>query len=111
VAFRPKPESFYASHRIDYDAVSTRMLALKDRCAEAENIPSFVSVIQPVYQHILREHLWLMTEDYRQGEMATLIAHLEDCVNAMMPAHLPFVAISREKLYFIPKTAVVRDES
>lgn len=81
------------SERIDYQAVRDEFMSLAPQAAKVRDIHEFNELIDKPVDRVL-ERYWdlLSKETYVEGEVASLLLHISDCLNKLMPPHLNFHA-------------------
>lgn len=96
--------------RIDYDGITKRFEAIKKQAKTASTIVEFATFVSKPCGDTFSEYYHLVSdENYRPGELATMISHCIDCINAIAPKHLSCVCVvspSRRVLLFLPKDRV-----
>ncbi len=92
--------------RIDYEAAKKTVLDLTPQLAAAPTIEVFLDIIQPHILAIVEKYLHLLDDEhYRPGELAGLLYLIVECVNTVIPAHLPYEAIAEDvQIYFVPQS-------
>ena len=98
------------TERIDYDGITKRFEAIKEQAKKASTITEFVAVACGPYEETVKQYYHLASdENYRPGELASMLSHCIDCINAIVPEHLLHVCVmapSGDGLLFLPKEAV-----
>ncbi len=87
------------SNRINYQEITEEFKALIEKTARAKTIENFRDIVQPTFVKII-ERYWHLTSDenYVEGEIASLLFHIGECLNNIMPDHLEYFALVRPNL-------------
>jgi len=88
---------------IDFEEVTYIFLKLKPIVAKVSNIRGLIAVVNPVVSEIVARHYNPPKgKSYKQEDLRSLMNHLVDCVNSIMPDKIPYRALidSRNQWFF-----------
>ncbi len=109
---RFREREFYASPNIDYDEVARRIDALRPCVADLYDVRTFFVMLQPVANAIIEDYRHLLRgAAYHEGEFKTLLVHIQDCVNALIPPQFSVIACgydSQGRMIIADTTRIVK---
>ncbi len=87
------PPNLFGGKRIDFKKIKTDFGKLSQRAQKSTDIYQFVELVQPFIIATIKSHMHLLSEEnYVEGEFASLVLFTVECVNNLIPSHIPYLA-------------------
>jgi len=80
---------------VNFQEITDTFAKLRPAVAQVAGIEDFIALVKPAVHEIFLKHFEFPNSRlYKPEDLGLLIQHMMDCINSIMPAHLPFISVS-----------------